>query len=364
MYKLLLSSLMLACLLAQPLQPLLAATPFDRVQQPALQSSGARHGLLLDLVAVPGRDRLLAVGEQGSIIYSDDSGQSWQQGNSPVSVLLTAVQMVSATRGWAVGHDGVILRTDDGGESWQPQMTGQDLLRQQQNALERALNEQADAAIREELQWQLNELQLSREEGGMPTLLGLLFTDRQQGYVLGAYGALFRTEDGGQSWQSLGYTLPNPDRLHLNAMLQGRNGRLLLAGEAGLLLYSDDQGLSWQPAASPYEGSFFALAESDRFYLLGLRGHLFSSADGVDWRQERVPTQASLNAAVTQDGQLYLLGQGGVVLQRQGASFVPVQPLPRYSYTAGLLLGDRLLLAGEGGVRPIELSELTQGGVR
>ncbi len=364
MYKLLLPSLMLACLLALPLRPLLAATPFDRVQQPALASAGAERGLLLDLVTVPGRDRLLAVGEQGSILYSDDSGQSWQQGNSPVSVLLTAVQMVSATRGWAVGHDGVILRTDDGGESWQLQTQRQDLLRQQLASLEPVLQGQSDPVVREELQWQLDELQLSLEEGAMPTLLSLMFTDRQRGYVLGAYGALFRTEDGGESWQSLGHLLPNPDRLHLNAMLQGRNGRLLLAGEAGLLLYSDDRGLSWQPAASPYEGSFFELVESDRFYLLGLRGHLFSSIDGIDWQPERVPTQASLNAAVTQDGQLYLLGQGGVVLQRQGASFVPVQPLPRYSYTAGLLLGDRLLLAGEGGVRPIELSKLTQGGVR
>ncbi|GAA0684603.1 hypothetical protein GCM10009104_07490 [Marinobacterium maritimum] len=263
-----------------------------------------------------------------------------------------------------MGHDGVIMRTDDGGDTWQLQTSGQDLLRQQLSDLEQAIQGESDAGIREDWQWQLEDLQVSFEEGVMPTLLGLMFLNRQQGYVLGAYGVLFRTDDGGRSWVSLGHTLPNPDRLHLNAMLQGQDGRMLLAGEAGLLLYSDDQGLNWQPAASPYEGSFFALAESDRFYLLGLRGHLFSSTDGIDWQPERVATRASLNGAITRDGQLYLLGQGGVVLQRQAQGFVPVQPVPRFSYTAGLLLDERLLLAGEGGVHRVELSELTQGGAQ
>ncbi len=363
MHRILLSALWLALCLPLLLQPLSAAS-FDRVQQSSLHSSRAERGLLLDLVEVPGRNRLLTVGEQGSILYSDDRGKSWLQGNTPVSVLLTAVQMVSATRGWAVGHDGVILRTDDGGENWQLQASGQRLLHRQQAALEHALRDAqlaTDPIYRDELQWQLDDLRVLLEEGAMPTLLNLHFLDGQLGFVIGAYGTLFRTVDGGQSWQSLGHRLPNPDRMHLNALLQGRSGRLLLAGEAGLLLYSDDQGLNWHEAVSPYEGSFFALAQSDRFYLLGLRGHLFSSYDGVHWQTERVPTQASLNAAVVSDEQLFLLGQGGLVLRRLREGFVPVQPVPRYSYTAGLLLGDQLLLAGEGGIRPIELQ---QGGAQ
>lgn len=360
MYRTLLYCLSLLGFLPQAVQFVSAAT-FDRMQQSAIHSTAAGGGLVLDLVRVPGRARLLAVGEQGSILYSDDQGLNWRQGHTPVSVLLTAVQMVSSTRGWAVGHDGVIMRTDDAGEHWQLQASGQALAQQQRVALEAALRD-AVPQQGDDLRWQLEDIRLALEEGAMPTLLDLYFLNTRQGFVLGAYGTLFRTDDGGQSWQSLSHRLPNPDRLHLNALLHGRNGRLLLAGEAGLLLYSDDLGLNWQEAVSPYDGSFFALAESDRFYLLGLRGHLFSSADGVEWRSEPVPTRASLNAALVQDGRLYLLGQGGVVLRQSEDGFVPVQPLPRYSYTAGLLQNERLLLVGEGGIQLIELAALKQGG--
>jgi len=359
MHRILLPILLPVLCLLQCLQPV-SATAFDRVQQSSLHSARAERGLLLDLIEVPGRQRLLAVGEQGSILYSDDRGQNWAQAKTPVSVLLTAVQMVSPNRGWAVGHDGVILRTDDGGESWQLQVSGQTLLQRQQAALEEVLQTpavQADPGRQDELQWQLEDIHALLDEGAMPTLLNLLFLDEQRGFVIGAYGTLFTTRDGGQSWQSLGHRLPNPDRMHLNTLLLTDTGRLLLAGEAGLLLYSDDLGLSWQAAESPYDGSFFALVQADRLYLLGLRGHLFSSADGIRWQPEPVPTRASLNGAVVQGEMLFLLGQGGVVLRRQGASFVPVQPVPRYSYTAGVLLDQRLLLAGEGGIQSIELQQ-------
>lgn len=359
MHKNLLPILLPVLCLLQCLQPA-AATAFDRVQQSSIHSARAERGLLLDLAVVPGRQRLLAVGEQGSILYSDDGGQAWVQAETPVSVLLTAVQMVSASRGWAVGHDGVILHTEDGGESWQLQASGQALLHRQQTALEEALQTPAvqdDPGLRDELQWQLEDIRAQLDEGAMPTLLNLLFLDEQRGFVIGAYGALFSTRDGGQSWQSLGHRLPNPDRMHLNALLLTDGGRLLLAGEAGLLLYSDDLGLSWQAAESPYDGSFFALAQADRLYLLGLRGHLFSSADGIHWQTEPVPTRASLNGAVVQGETLFLLGQGGLVLRRQGESFVPVQPIPRYSYTAGVLLDQRLLLVGEGGIQSIDLQQ-------
>ncbi|GAA0794273.1 WD40/YVTN/BNR-like repeat-containing protein [Marinobacterium sediminicola] len=363
MRKILLSSLVLASLLAPPGQPLLAAAP-DRLSQPALHSINAARGLLLDLVKVPERERLLAVGEQGSILYSDDSGQSWHQAQSPVSVLLTAVQMVTAFRGWAIGHDGVILHTEDGGESWQIQAAGQQLLRQQEKALEQELaikDRLAETEAVEEIQWQLDDLQVSLEEGAMPTLMDLLFVDSQRGFVIGAYGVIFGTIDGGESWHSLGHRLPNPDRMHLNAILMDSRNRLLVAGEAGLLMKSDDLGGSWQSVDTPYEGSFFALANHDQVFLLGLRGHLYRSSNGIDWQMEPVPTQASLNGAVSAKGELYLLGQGGVVLKRQGNRFVPVQPVPRYSFTSGVLLDDRLLLAGEGGIHRIDLTSVAEG---
>lgn len=345
--------------------PSFAASPFDRAQATSLVSAGAAHGLLLDIVSVPGSSRLIAVGEQGSILFSDDQGQQWQQAKAPVAVLLTAVQMVTSQQGWAVGHDGVVLHTGDGGLSWQVQLSGQDLLRVQQQGLQQALDvaEQTEnAAQSDDLQWLLEDVEFALDDGAMPTLLDLYFIDEQRGFVAGAYGRMFATRDGGNNWVSLGDRLPNPDRMHLNSLLLSTSGRLLAAGEAGLLVYSDDLGESWQTAESPYEGSFFALAERDRLYVLGLRGHLFSSADGVNWQAESAGTDATLNAAVSASGKLYLLGQGGLVMKHQNNGFTPVSSQSRNSFAAGVLLDGRLILAGEGGITTLPLAE--QGGAQ
>lgn len=67
---------------------------------------------------------LVAVGEFGLIVRSDDQGASWVQSPSPTSVMLTAVSFADDPNGWAMGHDGVILATSDCGASWAMQFNG------------------------------------------------------------------------------------------------------------------------------------------------------------------------------------------------------------------------------------------------
>jgi hypothetical protein len=62
--------------------------------------------------------RLVAVGERGTVLWSDDGGAHWQQARVPVQAALTSVRFVDAHVGWAAGHLGVILKTEDGGQSW------------------------------------------------------------------------------------------------------------------------------------------------------------------------------------------------------------------------------------------------------
>ena len=90
--------------------------------QAALQSTKA---LLAATLAVTraGR-RLVAVGERGTVLWSDNAGQSWQQAQVPVQVTLTAVRFVNERTGWAVGHLGVILKTEDAGQTWALQLDG------------------------------------------------------------------------------------------------------------------------------------------------------------------------------------------------------------------------------------------------
>lgn len=85
----------------------------DIIETPARLTDLAPENLLTDATRVG--DRIVAVGERGHIIYSDDEGKTWVQGEVPVSVTLTAIDFGTDTHGWAVGHSGVVLKTTDAG---------------------------------------------------------------------------------------------------------------------------------------------------------------------------------------------------------------------------------------------------------
>ena len=74
--------------------------------QPALVTPKALQGAMLAVGAAG--TRLVAAGERGIVLYSDDAGKSWRQAAVPVSVSLTALQFVDGKNGWAVGHQGVV----------------------------------------------------------------------------------------------------------------------------------------------------------------------------------------------------------------------------------------------------------------
>lgn len=335
--------------------PTFAATPFDRLQVPAQVTERATQSLLLDIARAG--ERLVAVGEQGLVLLSDDGGDHWRQAEVPVSVLLTALSFADEQQGWAVGHDGTVLHSTDGGASWSLQLDGNRInalrveqLEAQLNAL--SLEAEADPVVQENLEYALDDALFALEDGPNMPLLDVWFADPLHGFVLGAYGQLLQTRDGGNSWQTLGHRLPNPDRFHLNSLLATSAGDLYIAGEAGLLLRSGDRGNSWEALESPYEGSLFAMAELDGLWLMGLRGNLFHSLDGEHWQAQELDATATLNGALAVDNKLLLLGQGGLLQVGGPAGFAPLlQQRSRQSLSAALVVGSQLVLVGEGGIQ-------------
>lgn len=333
----------------------------DRLDQPAQPAPQATQALLLDIAQAG--DRLVAVGEQGIVLLSDDQGDSWRMAQVPVSVMLTAVQFPQPRLGWAVGHDGVVLHSKDAGESWQRVLTGRDInaLRTLQLTQQLAdLTATVDEALHETLEYALEDAQAAEADGPTTPLLDVWFRDALTGFVLGGYGLLLKTEDGGQSWRSLGHQADNPDGFHLNSLLARRDGSLLIAGEAGLLLAADAGGEQWQALDSPYDGSFFAAVEADQLYVMGLRGHLFRSTSGQHWQPVALAKgdTGSLNGAVADSGKLWLLGQAGALLEATAQRVTSLDTASRRSFSAGARVGQSLILVGEGGITRLALASL------
>lgn len=290
--------------------PASAATPVsDPATRPAMMVREPAKAYLTGL-ALAGR-RLVAVGERGVIVLSDDSGKSWRQARVPTSASLTAVQFPSPKQGWAVGHYGVILHSGDGGETWTRQLDGAQAAQLALRDAEAAAGQGAAA------QRYLAEAQRLVQDGPDKPFLGVHFTDERNGIVVGAYNLAFRTRDGGKSWTSLMGQLDNPRGNHLYAV-QAAGAAVYIAGEQGLVLRSTDGGARFERVDTGYKGSFFALAVpgDGEVVVAGLRGNAYRSNDrGASWNKLEVPAPVSITAASTRSGSPPLLAnQAGQLL--------------------------------------------------
>lgn len=258
------------------------------------------------LTVVRAGSRLVAAGERGIVLLSDDAGVSWRQASVPVQTSLTTLRFVDQNNGWAVGHLGVIVHSVDGGANWTLQWDG---LRAAA-AVAAALRSSEDPRDQRNADQWLNE-------GPDKPFFDIDFNDGGRGYAVGAYNMAFTTADGGKTWLSLATSLPNPQSLHLYAV-RARGEKVFIAGERGLLLRSLDGGASFESMQSPYKGSFFGLLMTRKGTLLayGLRGSLYrSSDDGSHWQMVETGIGTAIGAGIERDdGKLLLSTQDGKLL--------------------------------------------------
>jgi photosystem II stability/assembly factor-like uncharacterized protein len=281
--------------------------PLDRV---AITMAHPERAVLLSVTAA-GR-RLIAVGAAGLIVVSDDYGDTWAQVPSPVSVTLTAVAFANERVGWAVGHSGVILGTTDSGQTWVRQYDGRRLIA----ALKSGAPE--DAPVHGDTPEAGSNVVLQMiDDGPDKPLLALYVANSTEVMIVGSYGLLLVTHDGGHHWEP---------RLDLTAAASGKHlyavrrlgVKVFYAGEGGGLYWSDGIEKPLKPIVSPYAGTFFGLVSTREGGLIayGLRGHAVASHDeGHTWTPLDLGANGSINAgARLVDGQIALATQAGEIL--------------------------------------------------
>jgi photosystem II stability/assembly factor-like uncharacterized protein len=323
-----------------------AAAPYPALDRSVLAVRAPERTVLLSITQA-GR-RMVAVGERGIVVLSDDQGARWRQAASvPASVTLTAVRFVDAEHGWAVGHGGVVLHSADGGEHWERQADGRSLA---QTALREA-NASGNAV-------QLRAAQQLVDDGPDKPLLDVHFFDRKRGFVVGAANLCFETRDGGRTWTSAGHRLDNPKALHLYAV-RADGETLHIVGEQGLILRSLDGGQTFARTRSPYEGSWFTLEvlRPGTVVVAGLRGNTFVSTDrGNNWVPVAgAPGASVVGSAVASSGALFLVTQSGQVLTQSAAEgglrVIDGPPLPPLAHVLPTSDGSLLTVGVAGIVR-------------
>lgn len=346
----------------------------DRLQTPSKHFSDIKKTAFLDLVQI--NQRLIAAGDRGVIGFSDDGGLTWTQSEVPVSTLISSLDVVNHAELWAVGHSGVILQSIDNAKTWRLMLEGNQVNQLLVSSAQLSLKEltlayeQADEEEKEDLEYEVEdaEFALSNAEfdvglGPSNPFLDVLFLDEKRGFAVGAYGFFVSTVDGGASWQSVADRLENFDRYHLNTLTQLNGGAIIIAGEAGTLFASNDEGDYWETLYGPYQGSFFgiqALPGEGEALLYGLKGHVFKTQDaGQSWGQVQTGVETSLTtSAISPAGKVVVAGLSGVVLVSidEGETFNAIKTAGFESFNAVEFVDETtLVLASDDGIQTINM---------
>ncbi|WNC70433.1 YCF48-related protein [Thalassotalea psychrophila] len=306
----------------------LAYAQGDALNETSVISARAEHSLIMDISKT--ETKLIAVGERGHIVIQQSGQKKWSQVQVPVRVTLTSTFFIDDQNGWAVGHDGVVLSTTDGGQQWQKLLDGDTVNKMMigyaEQLVENILNEIAVANEEEidELNERLENFQYFvddsyafGDEGASRPFLDVWFNNKNEGFIVGAYGLILRTTDAGKSWTPWTEKLNNMDGFHLNAINQIGDD-LYIAAEAGTLFHSTDKGQTWNSLESPYEGSFFGIVghQDQTLIAFGLRGNAFISHNkGNQWLKIETGVDSSLYGGHKLNAEHFVLvGASGVIL--------------------------------------------------
>lgn len=324
----------------------------DTLLRPARISALAQQRLVTT-IASAGSQRIVAVGQRGHILLSDDAGKSWAQSASPVSADLTGVQLLDQQHGFAIGHNGVVLATENGGATWKKILDGVSANRL---TLE-ALNTKSTSP---DHQFLTAEAQRNLETGPDKPFLDLYFFNQHEGFVVGAYNLIFHTKDGGKSWESWYDRTDNSEKLLNFNAIRAHQGSLFIAGEAGLVLVLDQQKQRFVKRQTPYEGSFFGLLDTGKALIAhGMRGNAVISEDaGQHWMPLQTGLRASITAsALGADGSIWLADQSGAlsVSRDGGKNFQAVKMAESFPLSAIHFTSGKLILAGARGLRSLPI---------
>jgi photosystem II stability/assembly factor-like uncharacterized protein len=300
------------------------AAPYQ-ADGPARMRPLAAKGSLLDLVLAG--PRLVAVGERGHVLLSDDQGKTWRQAKAvPTRSTLTSVCVTDANTLWAAGHGAVILKSADAGESW---------------------------------------TLVDGKAEGPEVLLDIRVQADGHGLAVGGFGAARITADGGKTWAAHTLLEGEEGERHLNHIVVSDTGTWLIAAEGGHVLRGTGKGgltaMDWKAIKTPYAGSLWTGTPLGGGTLLlgGMRGNLVRSGDdGSTWTHQPVPKAGSLTGCVMlSDGRPLLVGVDGTVLvgDAAGNSFTLQQLEDRATLTAVAQLGNGTLMAAGTGLRSLEL---------
>ena len=300
---------------------------------------------LMDITSIG--NKAWAVGPMGTILLTEDGGNSWQKIPVNSDADLYRVKFVNESEGWAAGgrirfaetnesmrHDkrggyGYILHTIDGGKTWECQFG------------ERGRHLFALDFVDENTGYACGErgFLIKTVDGGehwniLPTtgtlnwLYGMTFKNDNVGFAVGLNETVIKTTDGGKSWTKLSSVADKHfygfKPIYRDISINSKTG--CIVGQNGTILISSDGGETWEPSATFYNNEIRELLDlrSVKFvtplrgYAVGELGNKIMTTEdgGLNWTL-RNTNQSDWLRAVWADpsGKVIIAGEREKVLE-------------------------------------------------
>lgn len=224
-----------------------------------------------------------AVGADGTIIRTIDGGTNWTNLTSGVSAYLFGIHFINSLKGWAVGGGGTVIKTLDGGNNWSPYTFP-----------------------------------------NSTTFKDIHFVNDTLGWIAGATSAsnsvIYKTTDGGASWNEVGNVLP--DGIQSIDFFNLNYGMATTTFNAYVTI---DGGDTWvqMPLPTTFQLGRVELYNASTAWISCANGTVLKTiSGGSPWTVQSVPTSSILWDIATVNGtDLFAVGYGGsLVTSTNGGS--------------------------------------------
>ena len=247
---------------------------------------GGTRDPLFGIDFAPGAGDGWIVGKASLILHTADGGKTWKPQKSaiPADKHLFCVKAIDAKTVWVAGDWGALAVTHDGGATWQDRSLGTLTVKMEETP-ERVTKTLSDDVI----------------------LAGMSFPDPRHGYIVGEFGTLLATADGGETWEKREV---GTDKTLFGVFFASPE-KGWVTGIDGLILHTRDGGRHWTVQHGTIEpgsidelgfletiknpGLYDVAVAGDYGVVVGDTGTLLPTADGGEtWAPHELPEKQRL----------------------------------------------------------------------
>lgn len=257
-----------------------------------------------------------AVGDNGVIIKTTDSGINWKKQNSGVSDKLNSVYFLDINVGWAVGDNGTILKTTNGGLSWYalPKVTQNSLYSVKfVNTIIGLITGENGTVIYAHNEFDYLDL---KNIGSQEKLTSAFYIRGKAGWIISTVGSIYKSTDNGKNWIKSSSSSPS---WSLNSIAFGDTSIGIAVGNGGIIARTTNGGTVWKSLYPAGSTNLFGVhfINSTTGWIAAEKGKILKTTNsGMDWNFEGTETAFDIESISFADAVSgWAVGKNGVVLK-------------------------------------------------